>query len=322
MSGGLDWRKDIVAARLKGVGGGKRVFWTPEQASLITDHVMRSPEAVLRRAMAAKSPARTSASPMLTVTRSADSSTSLTWAAKLTDETVDSQNDVIKVDGWDLSRCMSNFPALFSHDPEQLVGQWSYPIRASGALLASATFPAEGVSPIADEVRGMLAAGVLRGVSVAFIAGKFEFSKDPSRPLGITFISGHQMVESSFVSVPANPSALVIGATSAKALDDYAISARKAEAENLISLVKSAVSLVWSAEGLAAETAIYGSADVVDRYRSPARPGPASQATSSRLILETSTVRAACQNVEPGQNAFEMYKKIDRFVLDKCGTCT
>src|SRR5262249_18278522 len=86
-----------------------------------------------------------------------------------------------------------------------------------------------------DQVRGMLAVGVLRGVSVGFRAGKIEFSKDPARPLGITFISGHQMVESSFVSVPANPSALVIGPTSAKAIGDYAMQARQAEVRNLIS---------------------------------------------------------------------------------------
>jgi hypothetical protein len=229
----FEWRKDIVAARLKGVAGGKCVLWTPEQAAQITDHVMRAPESILRRAMAAKSPAQANASPLLTVKYAANSSTSLTWAAKLTDETVDSQNDVVKVDTWDLSRCLSNFPALFSHDPEQLVGQWSYPIKAGGALLAASTFPAEGVSALSDQVRGMLAANVLRGVSVAFIAGKFEFSKDPARPMGINFLSGHQMVEASFCSIPANPAALVIGPTSAKALDDYAISARQAEVANL-----------------------------------------------------------------------------------------
>jgi hypothetical protein len=236
--GGLEWRKDIVAARLKGVVGGKRVFYAPDQEAFINDHIMRAPEAVLRRAMAAKSPASASATPLLTVQRAANSSTSLTWAAKLTDETVDSENDVIKVDTWDLSRCASNFPALFSHDAEQLVGQWSYPVKAGGALLATSTFPAAGVSALSDQVRGMLAAGVLRGVSVGFRAGKIEFSRDPARPLGINFLSGHQMVESSFVSVGANPAALVIGPTSAKAVGEYAMQVRQHEARSLVSLVK------------------------------------------------------------------------------------
>jgi hypothetical protein len=230
-----EWRKDIVAARLKGVAGGKREFYAPDQKEFITDHIMRAPETVLRRAMAAKSPAAANASPLLTVQRAANSSMSLTWAGKLTDETVDSENDVIKVDGWDLSRCSANFPALFSHDPEQLVAQWSYPVKAGGALLATSTFPAADVSALSDQVRGMLAAGVLRGISVGFRAGKIEFSKDPARPLGINFLSGHQMVEASFCSVPANPAALVIGPTSAKALDEYARQARAAEARNLVS---------------------------------------------------------------------------------------
>jgi hypothetical protein len=235
MSNSLDWRKDAAAARLKGVSGGKSVLYAPEQAEFIVDHVMRAPESVLRRAMAAKSSAPANASPTLTVQRSANSSTSRTVAGKLTDETPDGENDVISVDTWDLSRAGSNLPSLFAHDPEQPTGQWSYPVKVARALLATNTFPEKGISPIADQVRGMVASGALRGISVGFKAGKIEFSKDPARPLGINFLSGHQLLEASFVSVGCNPSALVIGPTSAKAIEEYAMQARQAEVANLVS---------------------------------------------------------------------------------------
>jgi hypothetical protein len=83
----------------------------------------------------------------------------------------------------------------------------------------------------------MVAAGVLRGCSVGFVPGRFEFSKDQSRPMGINFLSGHRLIEASICAVPANPGCLVIGPTSAKSIDGYVVAARQHEARSLTSLV-------------------------------------------------------------------------------------
>jgi HK97 family phage prohead protease len=237
---GLDFlRKDILAGRLKGIAGGNRIMWSTKQAALLTDYIMSAPESMLRRAVRARSPAPASMSPSFAVLRrSAESSTSLTWAFKLTDESVDMQNDVIKVDGWDLSNCLRNLPALYNHESDQPVGQWSMPVKTGSALLATAMFPEKGISATSDQVRGMVAAGMLRGCSVGFVPGRFEFSKDPQRPMGINFLSGHRLIEASICAVPANPGCLVIGPTSAKSLDEHVIAARQHETRSLISLVK------------------------------------------------------------------------------------
>jgi HK97 family phage prohead protease len=216
--------------------GGKVVMYNSKQLAFIKYYIETAPKKLLLAAVETKTPAPASASPSLTVMqRSANSNSSLTWAFKLTDESVDLQGDVIKVDGWDLSNCGRNLPTLFNHESDQPVGQWSMPVKAGGALLATATFPEQGVSAMSDQVRGMVAAGVLRGCSVGFSPGRFEFSKDPARPMGINFLSGHKLIEASICAVPANQSCLVIGPTSAKAIDEYAMQVRQSDARSLIS---------------------------------------------------------------------------------------
>jgi HK97 family phage prohead protease len=218
--------------------GGKVVLYNSKQLAFIKDYIETAPKKLLLAAVETKTPAPASASPTLTVMqRSANSSSSLTWAFKLTDESVDLQGDVIKVDGWDLSNCGRNLPTLYNHESDQPVGQWSMPVKSGGALLATTTFPEPGISAMSDQVRGMVAAGVLRGCSVGFVPGRFEFAtKDPQRPpFSINFLSGHRLIEASICSVPANQSCLVIGPTSAKALDDFAVAARQAEVRNIIS---------------------------------------------------------------------------------------
>jgi len=82
------------------------------------------------------------------------------------------------------------------------------------ALMASVTFPAPGISALSDQCRSMIAAGILRGASVGFVPGKFKFSSDPQRPLGIDFLEGHTLTEWSCCAVPANPNCLVVGPVS------------------------------------------------------------------------------------------------------------
>jgi phage head maturation protease len=88
------------------------------------------------------------------------------------------------------------------------------PWTSGPALMASVMFPAAGISAVSDQVRGMIAAGVLRGASVGFVPGKIRFTNDPQRPMGIDFLEGHILTEWSVVGVPANPLCVVVGPAS------------------------------------------------------------------------------------------------------------
>ena len=146
----------------------------------------------------------------------------LAWQFQISNESPDLMNDVIKVAGWKYPNFAKNGPVLFCHDSGTLpVGQSSMPWANGSSLMANVTFPAAGISAVSDQVRGMIAAGVLRGASVGFVPGRFKFSSDPQRPMGIDFESGHILTEWSLCAVPANSSCLVVGPASGnKAVSD------------------------------------------------------------------------------------------------------
>jgi phage head maturation protease len=106
--------------------------------------------------------------------------------------------------------------------------------------MANVAFPDPGISAVSDQVRAMVAAGVLRGASVGFLPGQFKFSKDPARPLGIDFLSGHTLTEWSLCAVPCNPSCLVVGPTaSGKSASDVKITDRRRAARQLTARARS-----------------------------------------------------------------------------------
>jgi hypothetical protein len=87
---------------------------------------------------------------------------------------------------------------------------------------------------MSDQVRAMVAAGVLRGASVGVIPGQFRLSKDPATPLGIDFMSGHILTEWSLCGVPCQPSCLVVGPTSSgKSVGDEKVADLRREARVL-----------------------------------------------------------------------------------------
>jgi hypothetical protein len=208
-------REAAFTARVKGVAGGARILWTAKGQAQLRRDIWAMPERVLFEATEVKTPEpaiRLSApAPVL---RAMDSS-ALSWQFKISDETVDLPGDVIKVNGWRLQNFSKNGPVLFCHDSGSMpVGQSSLPWISGSALFATVTFPAAGISATSDQVRSMIAAGVLRGASVGFVPGKFQFSKDPQRPMGIDFLDGHTLTEWSCCAVPANPNCLVVGPAS------------------------------------------------------------------------------------------------------------
>ena len=69
-------------------------------------------------------------------------------------------------------------------------------------------------SPFARAVRQQVDEGNLKGISVGFRPGEWQFSK--SRQGGIDFLRGHKLLEFSAVNVAALPSAMFEGAAGAR----------------------------------------------------------------------------------------------------------
>jgi len=133
----------------------------------------------------------------------------------LSDETVDRYGDVISSDGWKLANFKRNPIALFGHRSDAPIGTWRNLRVEDKALKGTLVLADEGTSPRIDELRKLVDARILRAVSVGFHSIKMEDRKDDQGNwLGWLF-KEQELVETSLVSVPANPNALAV----AKSLD-------------------------------------------------------------------------------------------------------
>lgn len=95
-------------------------------------------------------------------------------------------------------------PMLFGHDPNQVVGVWdTFAESAEGLEVKGRLFVGQAR---ADEVRTMIQAGALHGISVAF--DKLDWSPRSGKRLGRT-IRSLVLREISLVSVPAHPRARI-----------------------------------------------------------------------------------------------------------------
>lgn len=143
---------------------------------------------------------------------------SVTWRAS--DETADSYGDIVRVKGWDLDRYAKNGQILFGHDREGLPlasgKAWKRnPGKGDGALMVKGNWFEEGVNEFADGVLRIIKAGGLPGTSVGFRAGEVNDPSDPKErskiglgDWGLEFTDGHELLENSVVTIPANPNAL------------------------------------------------------------------------------------------------------------------
>jgi HK97 family phage prohead protease len=132
----------------------------------------------------------------------------------LSDLTEDRYGDVVgdgthPMLGWDLAEFNRNPIALFNHQSSFPIGTWKNLRVENSALVGRLHMAPTGSSPRIDELKALLAAGVLKGISVGFIPVEHK-----QRDTGGYHYLRQKLVEASLVSVPANPSAL----TMAKAL--------------------------------------------------------------------------------------------------------
>lgn len=116
------------------------------------------------------------------------------------DETLDRHGDVLPIEAWDLSQFNKAPRMLVDHDHrvQSIVGKWANARIEGKQLLMDADF--HGITDLSKAVKEMVEKGYLDTVSVGFIYNPPE--KDGDRP-------SFELIETSWVTVPANPSARV-----------------------------------------------------------------------------------------------------------------
>jgi HK97 family phage prohead protease len=125
----------------------------------------------------------------------------------LSDATLDRMGDIIDPAGWDLKNFKKNPIALFGHSSSFPIGTWADLRVEGGKLLGKLELAAKGTSARLDELISLVEQGILRAVSVGFRSIKSE-PLDPEHPWGGTKYLKQELLETSLVSVPANPAAV------------------------------------------------------------------------------------------------------------------
>jgi HK97 family phage prohead protease len=116
---------------------------------------------------------------------------------------------VLEPAGMDVDNFLRSGTIFFDHNPQQPVARpVSAALNADGNLEIEVEWPPEGVSARADEVRGLVKAGVLRAGSVGFDPVEFE-PLNPKKPGGGLHITRSELLEFSIVGVPADTGAVV-----------------------------------------------------------------------------------------------------------------
>jgi HK97 family phage prohead protease/HK97 family phage major capsid protein len=125
----------------------------------------------------------------------------------LSDETPDRMDDVIMSDGWDLTNFKKNPIALFGHRSDFPIGKWNNLRVVDKQLRGYLELAPAGTSERIDEIRALVDADILRAVSVGF--RPIESKPREKTDYGL-FFTKSELVETSLVSVPANPNALAV----------------------------------------------------------------------------------------------------------------
>jgi len=140
------------------------------------------------------------------------------------DETVDRMGDVILVGGWDLGNYKQNPVILWGHNagaPPIGTASRVKTARIDGkrALVGDVSFVEEEVNPHAETIWRLAEAGVLRTVSVGFKPIEASWGDDVTEKERTKYGVGKygvlyrrsELLETSIVSVPANPGAVEVG---------------------------------------------------------------------------------------------------------------
>jgi len=122
---------------------------------------------------------------------------------------IDRAGEIVVQEGIDLTAYRANPVVLWGHDPAQPIARAIEIGLNAGKLQALVQFPPEGTSAKADEVLGLIQAGVINTASIGFEPLDME-PMDPKRPYGAQKFVACELYEFSFVSVPAVRGAMIV----------------------------------------------------------------------------------------------------------------
>ena len=132
---------------------------------------------------------------LLDDTKAAEDTAAGTFEVIITTENLDRYQEVIKLDGWELDHYLKNPVVLWGHDHQKPIGLATSVEIADGKMVAKGKF---APTAFAQEIRQLYDAGIIKATSVGFIEKEREGN----------LITKAELLEFSFVSVPANPYAL------------------------------------------------------------------------------------------------------------------
>ena len=145
-------------------------------------------------------------------------------------DAVDLAGEVVNQSGINLVGFLANPIVLWSHNPEHPIDTVTSIGLSGGRLVAQVDFAPLGLSHKADEVCGLVKAGIVKGVSIGFDPTETE-PMNPGRPRGPQRYVSSNLMELSFCSIPANPQAEVIQRN--RSGNDRNSGARMSKAERL-----------------------------------------------------------------------------------------
>lgn len=124
-------------------------------------------------------------------------------------EAVDRYGDVVVQAGLDLTHFRALKTVLWNHDQDEPIARCIEIDLVGDHIEALVEFPAAGVNPKSDQIYGLIKAGIINAVSIGF-GVKAATPIDKARPKAGATIEQSELWELSFVSVPANPGAVVL----------------------------------------------------------------------------------------------------------------
>lgn len=153
-------------------------------------------------------------SDIIAMTKAASDEDSGTFNVIVSTADTDRQGDSVDQNGWDLTYFKSNPVVLWAHDYGSLpIGVCTSIEVKDGKLVAAGKFAPADANPFAQQVRRLYELGMVRATSVGFIPKESDYSREPVKILKA------ELLEFSFVPVPANPHALTMDQVKTLKLD-------------------------------------------------------------------------------------------------------
>jgi HK97 family phage prohead protease len=113
---------------------------------------------------------------------------------------------ILEPAGANLTNFRANPVVLWGHNTDEPVGMAMEISQQADCLMARCKFAPAGVSTVADKTRGLVKAGIVRGVSIGFEI--IEATPiDPARPRAGLHVTSWELYECSFCSVPVDTGA-------------------------------------------------------------------------------------------------------------------